>query len=115
MKRILLCFFFLLLCAAPALADIEISEVMASNGVYVNGEAYDWVELHNTGKKTVDLSGCYLSDSKKKPTKWAFPKNTTVKAGAYILVYCTGEDMDAGKNGDGHPNAGYLSLPAPAA
>ena len=77
MKRLLLCVFFLLLCTAPALAEIEISEVMASNGVYINGEAYDWVELHNTGKKTVDLSGCYLSDSKKKPTKWAFPKNTS--------------------------------------
>ena len=60
LKKVLLCALFLLLCAASALAEIEISEVMASNGVYINGEAYDWVELHNTGKKTVDLSGCYL-------------------------------------------------------
>ena len=99
MKKILLCVLFLLLCAASALAEIEISEVMASNGVYINGEAYDWVELHNTGKKTADLSGCYLSDSQKKPTKWAFPKNATIKAGGYILVYCTGEELSPGKNG----------------
>ena len=104
MKRLLLCVFFLLLCTAPALAEIEISEVMASNGVYINGEAYDWVELHNTGKKTVDLSGCYLSDSKKKPIKWAFPKNTTIKADGYILVYCTGEELSPGKNGTYYAN-----------
>ena len=98
-RKLLLPLLLLLLLAAPALADMEITEVMASNGVYTNGEAYDWVELRNTGKKTVDLSGCYLSDSKKNLTKWAFPAKTTVKAGAYILVYCTGEEMNPGKNG----------------
>ena len=94
-----LCAVLLLLMTVCASAEIIISEVMTSNGVYINGEAYDWVEVHNTGSKAVDLSGCFLSDSQKNPTKWAFPKNTTVKAGAYILVYCTGEDMDPGKNG----------------
>ncbi|MBQ6959571.1 MAG: CotH kinase family protein [Clostridia bacterium] len=101
MRIKVLCFLSLLFCliAVSASADIVFSEVMASNGVYTNGEAYDWVEIRNTGKKAVDLSGYYLSDSKKNPTKWAFPAKTTVKAGAYILVYCTGEDMSAGKNG----------------
>ena len=65
--KILLPLFLLFLFSSAALADIEISEVMTSNGVYANGEAYDWVELHNTGKKSVNLSGCFLSDSKKKP------------------------------------------------
>ena len=96
--------FLLLLTAFPAAAEVIFSEVMTSNGVYVSGEAYDWVELHNTGSKTVDLSGCYLSDSKKNPTKWAFPDKTTIKAGAYILVYCTGEDMSPGKNGTYYAN-----------
>ena len=98
-KRFLPLLFLFFMLSAPATAEILVSEVMASNGVYVNGEAYDWVELHNTGKKAVDLSGYYLSDSKKNPTKWAFPKGTSVKAGGYILVYCTGEEMNAGKNG----------------
>ena len=120
------------LAAASASADIVFSEVMASNGVYTNGEAYDWVELHNTGKKAVDVSGCFLSDSKKNLTKWAFPANTTVKAGGYLLVYCTGEDMALGKNGvyyanfkisasgdkliltapDGETQMAYLDIPA---
>ena len=134
MRSKVLCFLTLLFClmAVSASADIVFSEVMASNGVYTNGKAYDWVEIHNTGKKAVDLSGYYLSDSKKDPTKWAFPAKTTVKAGAYILVYCTGDNMNAGKNGvyyanfkisasgdkliltepDGETQAAYLDIPA---
>ena len=133
MRIKVLCFLTLLFCliAVSAGADVVFSEVMASNGVYTNGEAYDWVEIHNTGKKAVDLSGYYLSDSKKNPSKWAFPAKTTVKAGAYILVYCTGEDLSAGKNGvyyanfkisasgdkliltepDGVTQAAYLDIP----
>ena len=103
-KRLLILVFFLLLLVLPASAEIIVSEVMTSNGVYTNGEAYDWVELHNTGSKAVDLSGCYLSDSKKNPTKWSFPQNTSIKAGGYILVYCTGEETDPGKNGTYYAN-----------
>ncbi len=99
MKKFLFPFLLLLLLSAPACAEIAVTEVMASNGVYINGEAYDWVELYNAGEKTVDLSGCYLSDSKKNPTKWAFPEKTVLKRGEYLLVYCTGEDVNPGKNG----------------
>ena len=99
MKKFLFFFLILLFLAAPACAEILITEVMTSNGVYQNGEAYDWIELYNSGDKTVDLSGCYLSDSKKNPNKWAFPEKTALKKGEYLLVYCTGEDMNPGKNG----------------
>lgn len=94
MRKLVLCLLLCLAAAAPAWAEIEISEVMASNGVYQNGHAYDWVELHNTGSKTVDLSGCYLSDNPKKPTKWTFPQGAKLKAGGYLLVYCTGEEQE---------------------
>ncbi|NLD84138.1 MAG: hypothetical protein GX637_08235 [Clostridiales bacterium] len=96
MRKILLSLAFCLLLSAGASAELVISEVMASNGVYTNGQAYDWLEVHNTGKKSADLSGCYLSDSKKNLTKWRFPEKTTLKADGYLLVYCTGEDMQPG-------------------
>lgn len=84
---------------ALALGDVLINEVMASNGTYTNGHAYDWVELYNDGGKTVDLSGWYLSDSDKNPLKWSFPKGTKLKSGAYLTVYCTGDAaLDKGKN-----------------
>ena len=66
---------------SAAQADVVISEVMASNGIYENGEAWDWVELHNDGDSAVDLGGWYFSDSKKNPLKWSFPEGTKLKAG----------------------------------
>ena len=93
----------LLLCAcAAALAEgrVEISEVMASNGTWSGGHAYDWVELHNVSGGTLDLSGWMLSDSKKKPEKFVFPRGTKLKKDGYLLVYCTGDPVDdPGKNG----------------
>ena len=83
---------------ARAEGGVVITEVMASNGTYTDGHAYDWVELHNTGKKSVDLSGWYLSDSPKKPTKWQFPAGTKLKGGAYLVVNCTGQDGLDGLN-----------------
>ena len=97
LKKLCLALVMLLLPAA-ALADVVISEVMASNGVYDNGESYDWVELHNDGSKTVDLSGWHLSDGRKNLEKFTFPQGTKLKSGAYLIVYCTGEDeIEPGK------------------
>lgn len=99
LKKLCALALFLLCCfPAAALADIVINEVMASNGVYENEKSYDWVELYNDGKKTVDLSGWFLSDGKKNLQKFTFPAGTKLKAGAYLTVYCTGEDgIDPGK------------------
>ena len=82
----------LFLCAAAS-ADVVINEVMASNGYFENGHAWDWVELYNSGKQTVDLGGWHLSDSKKDPLKWAFPAGTKLKGGKYLTVWCTGETV----------------------
>ena len=72
--------------------DIVINEIMASNGMYENEQSYDWIELYNRGKKTIDLSGWKLSDGKKNLEKFVFPKGTKLKAGSYLTIYCTGED-----------------------
>ena len=97
MKKISCLLPLLLLCLAlpffSAAADVVISEVMASNGYFENGHAWDWVELYNDGKSAVDLSGWHLSDSKKDPLKWAFPQGTRLKAGKYLTVWCTGEEV----------------------
>lgn len=89
-----------LLCVSAAHAedaDIVINELMASNGMYENGHSYDWIELYNRGKKTVDLSGWRLSDGKKNLAKFVFPEGTTLKAGGYLTVWCTGiDDVEPG-------------------
>ncbi len=82
----------LLMLLSGASADIVINEVMASNGYFESGHAWDWVELYNNGSETVDLSGWYFSDSAKKPLKWSFPAGTKLKKGKYLTIWCTGED-----------------------
>ena len=39
-------FLLVLSFSSAARADVIINEVMASNGFYENGEAYDWIELY---------------------------------------------------------------------
>ena len=41
------------LADGDAHSAVVISEVMASNGTWTGGHAYDWIELHKTLKKTV--------------------------------------------------------------
>ena len=91
---------FVLFSLSAASADVIINEVMASNGFYEKGEAYDWIELYNDGKQAVDLGGWYLSDSKKDPLKWSFPKGAKLKAGGYLTVFCTGEEGVSPGKGD---------------
>ena len=91
--------FVLMLCVLPVCVPAEesvqaivINEVMASNGMFENEKSYDWIELYNRSKKTVDISGWKLSDGKKNLEKFIFPKGTKIKAGGYVTVFCTGEE-----------------------
>ncbi len=100
-KRLFFCLLPLLLLLLPASAEIVITEIMASNGYFESGHAWDWVELYNSGKSAVDLSGWHLSDSKKNPDKWTFPQGAKLKAGKYLTVWCTGEACsDPGKGSE---------------
>ncbi len=48
-----------------------------------------WLELHNNGTTTEDISGWFLSDETlTNPEKWAFPPGTSIPAGGYLIVLC---------------------------
>ncbi|MHC1786710.1 MAG: CotH kinase family protein [Christensenellales bacterium] len=79
-------------CALGAQADIVISEIMAMNGVYTAGHAYDWVELHNRGNSRVNLAGWGLSDDEAQPFRFVFPEGTALKAEGYLVINCVGEE-----------------------
>lgn len=71
--------------------QIVINEVMASNKVTLfdeNGDASDWIELHNPGSAAVNLSGYGISDDPADSMKWRF-NNTTIQAGGYLLVFAS--------------------------
>jgi hypothetical protein len=59
---------FVLLLAAPALAGLELSEILADPTWDWNGDGEvhfrddEWVEVTNTGPGSVDLTGYYLRD-----------------------------------------------------
>lgn len=98
MKKLLLLVLTLCLLALPAAADVIINEIMTNNGVFINGERYDWIELYNNGTKAVNLSGWGLSESKKDPLKWTFPQGTTLAGNSYLVVYCVGEGETLPRN-----------------
>jgi hypothetical protein len=82
--------------AAAPVADssLVINEFMVTNKRMVKnekGQYHDWIELYNRGDKDVDASGMYLSDSKSKPRKWAFPKNTLIPPQTALIVWLDGD------------------------
>jgi Intermediate filament tail domain. len=69
------------------------SEVMTSNREAYLHPVYgsvDWIEIHNPTDRDVDLSGYGLSAEIKHPFRYTFPDGTILKAGEYLVLYCTG-------------------------
>ena len=95
-----ICFFLFILACAGAQAEVIINEVMASNGYYTDGHAWDWAELYNNGDQTVSLSGWGFTDSKKDVYKFTFPDGAKLKSGEYLTIWCTGEENDKPGKGD---------------
>jgi len=70
--------------------DVVINEILpknSQNGSDEDGDFDDWIELYNPADVDQDISGYYLTDSKKNPTKWKFPSGTTIKANNYLIVW----------------------------
>ncbi|MCJ7449633.1 MAG: lamin tail domain-containing protein [Bacteroidales bacterium] len=80
-------------------SNVVINELMAVNSTIVtdqNGEYDDWIEMFNKSSLTMDLSGYYLTDSKRNLVKWQFPAGTTVPSNGYLIIWA---DSDTTQNG----------------
>ena len=78
---------------------VVINEFMAANSITAadqDGEYDDWIELYNLTQEEINLSGYYLTDSKKKLTKWKFPDGTTITAEGYLIVWADGDTTQTG-------------------
>ncbi len=87
---------------------LVINEICASSITTLkdeDGEYPDWIELHNTSDKAIDLSNYALSDDPDSLVKWRFPQGSVIEAGGYYVVYASGKDR-AGANG-GWPHASF--------
>lgn len=67
---------------ASAASALSASPIVI-NEVESNGDAFDWVELKNTGTSTVDVSGWLVKDSDNSHSL-AIPAATTIAAGGYF-------------------------------
>ena len=71
-------------------SSLTINEVVSENQAAAQdpqGDFDDYIEIANTSDSEVDLSGKFLTDSKKNPRKWKFPKGTKIVAGGRLVVW----------------------------
>ena len=73
--------------------SVTITEVMPGSGFAIidgEGNQSDWVELHNTGKKTAVLDGAFLSDDPEDRAKWQIP-SLSIEPGQRVVIRCSGD------------------------
>jgi hypothetical protein len=86
---------FLLLLPVVASAQLRITEFVADNdGSFLDsdGDASDWIELHNPGAVSASTDGLYLTDSASNLTKWLLP-DVSIPAGGYLTVFASGKNL----------------------
>ncbi|MEJ6828698.1 MAG: lamin tail domain-containing protein, partial [Akkermansiaceae bacterium] len=94
----------LLLCGSfPALAAPRITEFVAINASSLldgDGNASDWIEIHNPDGVPLDLAGYQLTDDPEVPAKFTFANGASIPAGGYLVVFASGRPeadyVDAG-------------------
>lgn len=87
-------------------ADVVLNEIVSQNNqngfLAANGQAYDWIELHNTGDEEVDLQGSFLTDDPEIPNKWEFTRSFPIPPGGYAVVFAS--DRNELISGQEHTN-----------
>ena len=104
-----------------AFGDLVINELIASNRSGLldgDGEASDWIELHNFGGNAIELAGWSLSDDAAEPGKFVLPARS-LPAGGYLVIFATGKDRAPAGFGEIHTNfklsgsGEYIGLSSP--
>ncbi|HRY48486.1 MAG TPA: lamin tail domain-containing protein [Candidatus Paceibacterota bacterium] len=102
----------------PVLPKLWINELALGHSTGIedgSGDRDPWIELFNAETHGLDLSSCFLSDNYTNLAQWAFPSNTWVDPGGYLLVWLDGEPGESSA-GELHasfrlpPHAGSVAL-----
>ncbi|HVR36152.1 MAG TPA: lamin tail domain-containing protein, partial [Methylomirabilota bacterium] len=83
-----------LFLAPSADASFRISEILAVNDGLLrdeNGDAPDWIEIHNPTAAPLSLAGWHLTDDPARLTQWTFP-DVELPGGAFLIVFASGKD-----------------------
>ena len=84
--------------------SVVINEVLAANvKAYedVTLGSPDWIELHNNGTASVNLSGYSISNDSLFPRRWVFPEGSSIAAKDYLVVFCSA-DVPIGPRNTGY-------------
>lgn len=85
--------------ARPVSAQIRIVQAILRNCTLLQdsyGEYSDFVDVANTGKETLSLSGWFLSDDPEKLDKWSFPA-VSLAPGQELTVFLSGRGTVSGE------------------
>ncbi|MBI1931025.1 MAG: CotH kinase family protein [Ignavibacteriales bacterium] len=87
---------------AQQIPKIFINEFLASNvsidADIVDFDDYsDWIEIYNDENYDVDLTGYYLTDDLKNPTRWKIPAETVINAKGFLRFWADGFDNFPGQ------------------
>lgn len=81
-------------------AGLVINEVCSTNKTSLkaaNGTSPDWIEIFNAGDAAIDLGGVGVSDGNINRFKFTFPPGTSLKPGAYLIIFCDDTDVTTGE------------------
>lgn len=81
--------------------DVVISEFLA---VGMSRDTPDWIEIHNPGEATAELTSWHLTDDVDLPTKWTFPR-THIPGRGFLMVHAS--DARGGPWIDGELHANF--------
>ncbi|MDB6034798.1 MAG: hypothetical protein JWM16_5136 [Verrucomicrobiales bacterium] len=77
----------------PGLITSQFIPPAGEEGAYATPASFvPWLELFNNSAVSADISGWFLTDKAAQWNKWAFPPNTVIGPGGYLLVLCDGRD-----------------------
>ncbi|MEZ5329617.1 MAG: chitobiase/beta-hexosaminidase C-terminal domain-containing protein [Verrucomicrobiales bacterium] len=102
-------------------SQVVISEFVASNSeslVDADGDASDWIEIHNTLSEPMNVEGFALTDDPDNAALWTFPA-VSIPGKGFQIVFASGKDRKPTDGGELHTNfklsgAGeYLALVKP--
>ena len=77
----------------PVLPEVRINEVCPRPGRSEDAPP-EFIELYNESDESVSLLGYYLTDDRRRPTKWRIEEDVVLKPKGYAVFYA--DDLDEG-------------------
>lgn len=93
------------LSAAPQITEFcAINDTSLIDG---DGNASDWIEIHNPEASPLDLGGYHLTDDPEEPQQYTFNAGTIVPGGGYRIVFASKRAEENYTDGEGNPHTNF--------